>query len=135
MSHLEEFPDGGRATLVRRYSPPLRRRQLDILRTCRYETPRSLTGSEYRTGRELTRLGLLEREPGTAVFRCTEAGTEVVQHWIAAGLIEVPHVEGLCPACKKQKLCPNCHGRGGGIDEEDVSWTCIPCGGTGKVLP
>jgi hypothetical protein len=84
---VSEFPDGGRATLVRRYSPTLTRRQLDILRFCKYDdSPRVLATNEYRQARELVRRGLLEQDPTSiAVFRTTAAGQTVVNHWESAG--------------------------------------------------
>jgi hypothetical protein len=93
-SDLAEFPDGGRATLVRRYSPTLTRRELAILIACPYEAPGLLQrpDGEYRTGCVLVRRGLLERDPSSAsanggVFRVTEAGAEVVARWKSAGLL------------------------------------------------
>ena len=85
-SDLDEFPDGGRATLVRRYSPALTKRELSILASCPYETGRSLTGAPYRTARILRCAGLLEQSPEVlTVFRVTEAGEQVVYLWKSAG--------------------------------------------------
>lgn len=85
---LLQFPDGGRATLVRRHSPTLTKRQFYILSSCPYDAPRWLRDGEYRTARELTRLELMERDPtSVSVFRVTEAGAEVVHRWKAAGFL------------------------------------------------
>lgn len=87
MPKVEEFPDGGRATLVRRYSPPLTRAQLEVLAACPYDAPARLPRRKYVT-LALVAAGLLERNPDSKdVYRCTEAGTEVVARWRAAGLL------------------------------------------------
>lgn len=88
MPDVEEFPDGGRATLVRRYSPPLTDNQLHILAVCPYDAPVSLDARMKRTALPLVAAGLLERHPESKnLFRCTEAGTQVVARWRAAGLL------------------------------------------------
>jgi hypothetical protein len=79
---VKEFPDGGRATLVRRYSPALTNRQLAMLQ--RLRSPGHFPGQLGRLPRQLARLHLLEEiEPGT--FRRTDAGTDVVHRWHSAG--------------------------------------------------
>lgn len=87
MPKVEEFPDGGRATLVRRYSPPMTRIQLDTLAACPYDAPAALPRRKYVT-LALVAAGLLESHPENKnLFRCTEAGTQVVARWRAAGLL------------------------------------------------
>lgn len=85
---VSEFPDGGRATLVRRYSPTLTRRQLAILISCPYDRPACIpvTATTRGAALVLVRLGLLERNPTSRdVFRVTQAGIEVVERWKNAG--------------------------------------------------
>lgn len=86
---LDEFPDGGRATLVRRYSPVLTKRELGILRACPYESPGHVAGKDkttLRLARVLKRAGLLEEDPQTPYhFRVTDAGAQVVHLWKSAG--------------------------------------------------
>jgi hypothetical protein len=85
-SDLAEFPDGGRATLVRRYSPALTAQQFLILTACPYECPGHFDGPEYRIARQLVRWNLLESDPSSPhVFRVTEAGADVVRLWRNAG--------------------------------------------------
>lgn len=83
---LAEFPNGGHATKVRRYTPPLTRRQFFILAASRYETPMSWHDAYRAAARALVRLGLLEEDPQTRhLFRVTRAGADVVEMWRNAG--------------------------------------------------
>lgn len=85
MPDVAEFPDGGRATLVRRHEPRLTSRELSILRHCPYDIPGTWKHPP-RLAHELVKAGLLERHPDQpTVFRVTEAGAQVVQLWDAAG--------------------------------------------------
>jgi hypothetical protein len=87
VADLLDFPDGGRATLVRRYSPALTKPQLTLLHFCPYEnTPVQFKGDTLRQARGLVRLGLLEEDPTSkGNFRVTPAGAEVVHRWESAG--------------------------------------------------
>lgn len=86
-SDLEEFPDGGRATLVRRYSPALTKQQLGLLVFCPYDAPGHFEDEgQLRQARVLKRAGLLEEDPQTLRrFRVTEAGAQVAHLWKSAG--------------------------------------------------
>lgn len=87
-SDLAEFPDGGRATLVRRYSPALTQRQMKILRACPYENPGFIPVANpwRRVAMVLVRARLLELNPeNPTLFRVTDAGREVVERWANAG--------------------------------------------------
>jgi hypothetical protein len=94
-SDLEEFPDGGRATLVRRYSPALTQRQLGILLSCPHDRPAYITpeSKARRHALTLVRYHLLERDPASPnFFRVTSAGQDVAQRWTWAGFMVVPVV-------------------------------------------
>lgn len=115
LHELHEFPDGGRATLVRRYSPPLTQRQLHILLSCPYETPAKYTARRHPL--KLVSAGLLEEDPSArGWFRVTQAGADVVRIWGAAGWVDID-----------PRLCKKCRGAGEVNDEP-----CNTCRGTGK---
>lgn len=81
----EEFPDGGRATLVRRFTPPLTSRHLSVLRHCAYEKP-GYWENPPQAAKTLKSIGLLEEDPGgPGWFRVTRAGSAVVHLWDFAG--------------------------------------------------
>lgn len=73
------------AVLVRRYAPTLNRTQVIALRDRPYEYPQRVRPEWRRYALELMRMGLLEEHPDKGLFRCTEAGQEVVRRWEARG--------------------------------------------------
>lgn len=86
-SDLASFPDGGRATRVRRYIPTLTRREFDLLSSCPYEDPgRLMEAGTRRDALVMAKAGLLEEDPtNRGWFRVTTEGAQVVERWRAAG--------------------------------------------------
>jgi hypothetical protein len=83
---VSESPD-----VVRRFAPPLTKRQLGILTSCPYEAPgRYQNAGDLQRARALVRTGLLEENPSSrGEFRVTAEAQDVVRVWEAAGWVEV----------------------------------------------
>lgn len=88
--HLSEFPDGGRANAVRRYSPPLTQREFCLLAMCPYELPGHVQAGDRdrRLALKLAKAGLLERGKAPEnrdQFRQTSVGQDVARRWRELG--------------------------------------------------